>query len=61
MKLKLIENPRGWIGSLRIVERRGEEFVVAFDAKTRDGTYVYDRTLLTAGQLEIMTGHKESP
>lgn len=59
VKLKLREG-WCWTGTLQVIDRRGGDYVVAFDAVSKsNGDRVYDHAQLTPAQLFDITGWKE--
>ena len=61
-KLALLPGLR-WKGSLTIVGDYGDRYAVAFDAESTDPQvverHIYDRTILTARQVEDWTGYRK--
>lgn len=61
-KLPLIQGAR-WHGHLTILQRRGDDYVVDFDAvdpSAREERCVMDRAVLTPKQLLDWTGWRET-
>lgn len=59
--LKLLPGLR-WTGKLRILQRLGASYTVAFDAEGTDSGekyFIYDHTVLTANELKKWTGWSE--
>ena len=63
LTLRLLPGLR-WRGKLTILSREPDGYAVAFDAVIVDPSvrerFVFDRTVLTAEQLEAWTGWRES-
>lgn len=61
MKLKILPGLK-WTGTLRVLSSDTDSFVVQFDAKYTDPSvefpFIYDRTVLSARQLEDWTGYR---
>lgn len=45
-----------WSGKLKIVAIDPGGYVVGWDARDKNGTYIYDRAVLTAAQIQEWTG-----
>ena len=62
MKLKIKDGLK-WKGSLRILSSDNDSYVVQFDAESTDSRvefgFIYDRTVLSARQLEDWTGYRK--
>jgi hypothetical protein len=56
LKLKLLPGLK-WTGQLEVIARDPGGYVVGFDAKVRgQERYIFDRTVMTSGQLKGWTG-----